>query len=112
MKHVLEVVNKYAMENISGITTRFYCGRGSPLGNPYPITKEEPRDTVCDKYEEHFAASIRDNWPEVTDPNAMERMLQKILGALERRNVQLVCFCKPRRCHCDTVANEIERKRK
>lgn len=72
-----------------------YIGRGSPYGNPYVIGKPHPdtgepmtRDDVCDLFESRVLPEI-----DVT----------KLIGK------DLVCFCKPKRCHGDSLikkANE------
>ena len=64
----------------------YYCGRGSPLGNPYVIGRDGTRDEVCDKY---------DAWID-TQPQ-----LRPLIASLKGRD--LVCFCAPKRCHCETV---------
>lgn len=59
-----------------------YCGRGSPYGNPFPITANQDRDAVCDRFE--------------------AEVLPK-LDVAALRGKDLVCFCKPKRCHCDSI---------
>lgn len=59
-----------------------YCGRGSPYGNPFIIGVHGTRDEVCDLFEERIL------------PN---------LNVEPLRGVDLVCFCKPKRCHCDSI---------
>lgn len=59
-----------------------FCGRGSPYGNPYVIGKHGNRDQCCDKFE--------------------EKVLPK-LDVKELRGKDLICFCKPKRCHCDPI---------
>ena len=65
-----------------------YCGRGSLYGNPFVIGKDGDRDEVCDKF---------------------EREVLPTLDVTALRGKDLVCFCKPQRCHCDAIlrkANE------
>jgi hypothetical protein len=66
-----------------------YCGRGSPYGNPFVIGQwwEErkrvmTRDDVCDRFESEVLPTLD-------------------VSLLRGKN--LVCFCKPRRCHCDPI---------
>lgn len=69
-----------------------YCGRGSPWGNPFHIGRDGTRDAVC----ERFAAEILPTL-DVT----------LITGR------DLVCFCAPKRCHCDDLvraANPVRRR--
>lgn len=59
-----------------------YIGRGSPYGNPYVIGKDGDRDDVCDLFEKHVLPTLD-------------------LTALKGKD--LVCFCKPARCHGDSI---------
>jgi hypothetical protein len=59
-----------------------YCGRGSPWGNPFKIGIHGTRDEVCDKF---------------------EREVLPTLDVSILRGKDLVCFCAPKRCHCDSI---------
>jgi len=83
---VPRVFNKFHCDAPSGAV---YCGRGSPQGNPFVIGvwwkaagRKMTRDDVCDR----FKAEVL---PEL-DVEAL-------------RGKDLVCFCKPKRCHCDDI---------
>lgn len=70
-----------------------YIGRGSPYGNPFIIGKHGDRNMVCESYE----ASLK------TNPVLVEKIKRELRG------YDLVCFCKPQRCHGDIllrIANE------
>lgn len=62
-----------------------YCGRGSPWGNPFKIGVHGTRDEVCDRF---------------------EREILPKLDTLPLRGKDLVCFCAPKRCHCDALLRE------
>jgi hypothetical protein len=62
-----------------------YCGRGSPYGNPFKIGQHGTRDEVCDRF---------------------EREVLPTLDLTPLRGKDLVCFCAPRRCHCDALLRE------
>ncbi len=64
-----------------------YIGRGSPWGNPFVIGKDGDRDAVCDKFEDMVN----------NDPLLLDRVKAELKGK------HLVCFCKPARCHGDTL---------
>jgi hypothetical protein len=71
--------------------TALYIGRGSLGGNPFRMRDQSDaeRDRVCDAYEEWIQA------PEQAELLAdLKRML---------RGHHLLCFCKPKRCHGDTL---------
>ena len=74
-----------------------YCGRGrgSNWGNPYVIGKDGDRDAVCDKFEAYAAERLSQQ------PNWLEPLLGK----------DLVCFCAPARCHCDTLLKMANKER-
>ena len=85
-----QVLNKHTAPT-PGPTSRprVYIGRGSPYGNPFVIGPDGTRDEVCDKYEAM-----------VNDMNRTDGVFkQNLTSAL--RGKDLVCFCKPQRCHGD-----------
>ena len=66
-----------------------YCGRGSPYGNKFKIgdwwtEKQRPmtRDDVCNRFECEVLPD---------------------LDVVALRGKDLLCFCKPKRCHCDPI---------
>jgi len=86
-----KVYNKYHNNAPNG---SIYIGRGSPYGNPFPITKTDDRDAVCDKFEQLVESSTE--------------LKAKFISEL--KNKDLVCFCAPKRCHGDyllKIANEV-----
>lgn len=98
----ITVVNKYKEPD------HIYCGRGSALGNPFFMTRnsQQQRDYVCDLYEEYFQ-------------NQVERKVTVFMAALldiqnkaMKGNVNLGCFCAPKRCHCDTIKKYVDNKLK
>lgn len=82
MYHSL-VINKYKETPEKDAV---YIGRGSVWGNPYPITPEQDRLTVCYKYVDHLLQSLRDR-----------KITFQMLRKLAKK--QLVCFCMPQACH-------------
>lgn len=58
-----------------------YIGRGSKWGNPFIIGVHGDRDEVCDAYEDYAEEKFTSN-----DYN-------ELIGK------DLVCYCKPKRCH-------------
>lgn len=75
---------------------RFYCGRGSPLGNPHAMRgmSKAERDRVCDLYAAEFPT-----WEQMKE-------CAWILDYMRRRpgkDLELECFCVPKRCHCETI---------
>ena len=66
-----------------------YIGRGSKWGNPFIMKdwSDEERNRVCDEYENWFMGQkhLIESLPELKN---------KVLG----------CYCKPKRCHGDFLA--------
>ena len=85
----MEILNKYKIESTKGT---IYIGRGSPLGNPFPITKELPRLEAIAKYKVYLIQRIISN-------NDI------ILNALKSLNKdsKLLCFCAPAPCHGNII---------
>ncbi len=59
-----------------------YCGRGSYWANPFNIGEHGTRNEVCDRFEREILSTLD-------------------VSALSGRD--LVCFCAPKRCHCDAL---------
>lgn len=59
-----------------------YIGRGSPWGNPFVIGRHGDRDEVCDRFETETLPYLD---------------LEPLRGK------DLVCWCKPARCHGDSI---------
>lgn len=102
----ITVVNKH--HGVSGV----YIGRGSPLGNPFPINNVAgmTRSVVIDLYKDWLLKKITNNDPAVC------KALNQIAGlAQQPEGVALQCFCKPHPCHGDVireiVLNAIENQR-
>jgi hypothetical protein len=109
---MITVVNKYKEPN------HLYCGRGSALGNPFPMKNENERDKVCEQYEEWFYKHVdetnfldiyygNDNGIPYSSQTAQS--LQIFEQALNG-DVNLGCFCAPKRCHCETIKHFIDCK--
>ena len=87
---------------------RFYCGRGSALGNPYFMKgpdshfSEDGRDYACDQYEKYFEHCMS-----IHDKNMLKE-LKEIYDAALVGDVELACFCAPKRCHTETIKRYIE----
>ena len=96
----ITVVNKYKEPN------HIYCGRGTPLGNPFVMHNESERNYVCDAYEDWFADIVHS--PNRTSPALL--MLRKVFQEALKGDINLGCFCAPKRCHCDTIKSFIQGK--
>lgn len=75
-----------------------YMGRGSPLGNPFYMRNEAMRDVVCDQFYDYFCERVNGEYPPIM--NELERLIELYM---EEGQLKLQCFCKPKRCHTDTI---------
>jgi len=82
-----------------------YCGRGSALGNPFHMTGEDTRDRVCEQYADWFQLQLQDN-----PDSYFHQQLNKIEKLSRAGDVNLQCFCAPKRCHTETIKAHIESK--
>ena len=84
-----------------------FIGRGSPLGNPFPMKVEEERDWVCDAYRDYFDEKLS-----VGDEEILDELARLVEITIEQGYIKLGCFCnsrtRPRRCHGDTVKAFLE----
>lgn len=71
-----------------------YIGRGSRWGNPFHMRNESQREAVISQYRQHLWRQIREGEITVSD-----------LLALEGKT--LACFCAPKACHGDVIANAV-----
>jgi len=88
------VVNKRSAEYIS-VEDKAYIGRGSIWGNRYQIGKDGDRDEVIELYRGWFNDKIEN------DPVFREE-------TLKLKDKTLVCFCKPKRCHGEVIAEWLD----
>lgn len=68
---------------------------GSQFGNPFKITEECGRDKVIELYEKYFYDNL----------GKFESILNTIEKLAKKQTVFLVCWCKPKSCHGDVIAN-------
>lgn len=75
-------------------STHFYIGRGSFCENPFYIGKDGTREEVIKKYKIWFKLQLQDS-----------KFKRKIL---ELKGKILGCYCKPKLCHGDIIANYLD----
>lgn len=98
------MVNITVVNRKDRIKGAIYCGRGSPLGNPFRMSTEADRDEVCEKYEHYFNEKVMAEGP---FRNAVIDIYHR---AKRGEHVKLECFCAPKRCHCDIIKRFIEQQ--
>jgi hypothetical protein len=104
-----QITVHHVKEPLDPAKINLYCGRGNApagmvnakMGNPFVMKdqSDEERDRVCDAYEEWM----------FKQPLEHEAVLERmILRMKEGRSIALHCYCAPKRCHCDTIAEYVQ----
>ena len=70
-------------------------GEEGDFGNPFVIGKDGDRDTVIEKFKFYFYERIKRDPVFKAD---VKKLKGKVLG----------CFCKPKRCHGDVIAEYLD----
>ena len=98
----IEVVNvkSYKGDGIY-IGRSCYGYKGSVLGNPYAIGKDGDRDEVIKKYREWL-------WNRYQEKGSVYEELLRLSEIAKKRDLVLVCWCKPKACHGDVIKRCIE----
>lgn len=94
------VVNKYKH---TPTPNDVHIGRGSPFGNPYAIGSEYTRDQAVDTYCLYLNGKRQYN-------AQFRHELQKIADKAKTGDINLVCYCKPQRCHGDVLKDILEKE--
>lgn len=83
-----------------------YVGRPSRFGNPYRVGEDGTREQVIALYREYFAAK--------SEFDSRFREALEALYAKVRRHgeLNLVCWCAPKPCHAEVIAEWIVRRGK
>ena len=107
------VYNTHLEDHTSERNDNFYIGRGSPLGNPFThngvrsIFKTftfKTREQAIDAYDKYFDKMYG------TD-EAFTKAFDEIYEHYKKgEDVYLQCFCKPRACHGDVIADRLQRR--
>lgn len=106
---MITVVNKYKH---TPTENDVYIGRSSVLGNPF--TSIQDRQTKAE-----FICNNREESVESFKQYILNKIYTKDLKICDELNriykmkeVNLVCFCKPKSCHGDIIKEIIESKKK
>jgi len=74
--------------------------RKSPLGNPFYMRDESMREEVCDKFEVYFQEQVLTG----RNPEALAYLNHLLELSRQTETLVLLCWCHPKRCHADTIA--------
>jgi hypothetical protein len=106
----LTVVNKYKHNPTENDV---YIGHGSLVGNPFThldskfngVTKVKSREIAVEMYKDLFLSVMREDDNDTTD--FIKNLINKLKSGID---INLVCFCKPKACHGDVIANYINKQ--
>lgn len=82
-------------KNLSN-TINIEIGRTSVLGNPFFMKNEQMRDEVCCRYELYFKGEMKKR-------REFYKEIARIYKLAKLNNINLQCFCAPKRCHGETI---------
>lgn len=101
---MIKVVNKYGDSRTYYKGRVHYCGRGSVFGNPFVMVdkSDKERNRVCDEFEKYFFEKIE------TKDRLFIDELNYIFKLSKTKDINLGCFCAPKRCHCDIIKNFVD----
>lgn len=110
---MIKVINKH--KHISNNTSvDFYIGRGSPLGNPYTSIQDRKTkaEFVCSSREESISCYKEYLTKKISKKDKLicDKLNKIYLTAKSGKDVNLICFCKPKPCHGDIIKELIESK--
>lgn len=100
----------HVKESLDPEKINLYCGRGNApvgmvnarMGNPFVMKNQsdQERNRVCEAHKEWmFETPLKHT-------GVLERMIMRMN---EGKSIALFCYCSPKRCHCDTIQEEIQR---
>jgi len=93
---------------IKNLKGGFPCGetnirvdRASVLGNPYRLSNESERNSVCEKYKMYFKSRMTEN-------PLFKAEVDRLVNLYKQHGkLNLYCWCVPKRCHAETIRDYI-----
>lgn len=76
-----------------------YVGRPSPLGNPFVLKHEGERERVIGQYRDWLKTRL-----EARDEAVRAELNSLYRELVSRGELELTCWCAPRRCHAEVIA--------
>lgn len=106
---MIEVLNRRTLGAIPRHETYVYCGRPSPLGNPFVVGHDGHREEVIQKYSNYFEEQMNKK----LNPHGYDFRDEffRLVDIYKRNGIlKLICYCAPAKCHCDVLKGEIEER--
>jgi len=93
----ITLLNKHHFAKGAGPKDAIYIGRGSPLGNPYPV-ETYGREPAIEMYKSWLDEQIK------TANEAVISELDRIGNiVIDDGEAKLLCFCAPKHCHGEVI---------
>lgn len=102
----VEVANVRDQRRGDATPADVYIGRGTPFGNGSIMRDESMRDQVCIEFDDYFFDRVENDSSFVVE---LDRLVEI---ARAHGRLKLLCHCKPKRCHGDTIADYLRLKLK
>lgn len=110
---MIHVYNSHDEDHTNGEGYNFYIGRPSPLSNPFTFNgvrtslatlSFKTRDEAIEAYKKYFDKMYGSD-EEFT--KAFDEIYEHYKNG---EDIYLQCFCKPKPCHGDYIAEQLQRK--
>ena len=89
-----------------GRENKTYGVHESPLANPFPLKRESERDGVIVSYANWMDLNLRDPFN-----NPVKEEIERLKAIYrDKGELNLVCWCFPKRCHGEIVREVIMRE--
>lgn len=107
------IVYNSHIDDYTSKTNNYYIGRPSPLGNPFTHNgvktslaklSFKTREEAIEAYGKYFDEAYGKN-TELT--KAFDEIYEHYKNG---EDIYLQCFCKPKQCHGDVIAERLQRK--
>lgn len=118
---MIYLINQHKKSNLEYSIFTIPIDRTSILGNPFIMSKyknqEEERNRVCDEYQKYFDTIISAYKKSLENPyiNRISNEYMLFIDELYRiyalhkvHEIYLSCWCKPKRCHGETIKYFLE----
>lgn len=98
----ITIANRHRPGAAGSAPHAIYCGRGTPLGNPYEIGTHGDRAQVLQRYREWLGRQIR-----VAGRSEAYGELLRLATLAATEPLTLLCSCAPARCHAEIIRDAI-----
>ena len=99
MPGTITVVNRFTKKKHPSVIRKMITRSASPVGNPFVVGDYGDRDACCDAYEKYVNSG--QIW--VENKEFVEWITERVWEYEDGNDIELVCGCKPQRCHGDTL---------